>query len=141
MNPPQGPKAMNKDENAVAAVLATYEKALNESDSEAVMKLYAPDGVFMPQNFPSSIGADAVRKAYDMVFKTIKLSVKFNVAEVVQVAPEWAFARTNSAGNVTVNATGAKSAEANQELFVFHKIAGAWKIARYCFSTTNPPRG
>jgi len=131
---------MNTDENAVAAVLARYEKALNESDSDAVMKLYASDGVFMPQNFPSSVGADAVRKAYDTVFNTIKLSVKFDVAEVVKVAPEWAFARTNSAGNVTVNATGAKSAEANQELFVFHKINGAWKIARYCFSTTNPPR-
>jgi uncharacterized protein (TIGR02246 family) len=120
--------------------LARYEKALNESDTDAVMKLYAPDGVFMAQNFPSSVGAIAVRQAYDTVFKTIKLSVKFNVAEVVQVAPEWAFARTNSAGNVTVNATGAKSAEANQELFVFPKNDGAWQIARYCFSTTNPPR-
>jgi uncharacterized protein (TIGR02246 family) len=139
-NPPQGAKAMNKDENAVAGVLASYEKALNQSDTNAVMKLYASDGVFMPQNFPSSVGADAVRKAYDGVFNAIKLSVKFNVAEVVQVAPEWAFARTNSAGNVTINATGAKSPEANQELFVFHKIDGAWKIARYCFSTTNPPR-
>jgi uncharacterized protein (TIGR02246 family) len=131
---------MNSDENAIAAVLARYEKALNESDTNAVMKLYAPDGVFMAQNFPSSVGADAVRKAYDTVFNTIKLSVKFNVAEVVQVAPEWAFARTNSAGNVTVNATGAKSAEANQELFVFRKANGTWQIARYCFSTTNPPR-
>ncbi|MFZ0276100.1 MAG: SgcJ/EcaC family oxidoreductase [Candidatus Sulfotelmatobacter sp.] len=131
---------MNTDENAVAAVLARYEKALNESDTDAVMNLYASDGVFMPQNFQSSVGANAVRKAYENIFNAIKLSVKFNVAEVVQVALEWAFARTNSAGNVTVNATGAKSAEANQELFVFHKIDGAWKIARYCFSTTNPPR-
>lgn len=131
---------MTPDENAVAAVLASYEKALNESDSNAVMKLYAADGVFMPQNFPSSVGADAVRKAYDAVFNNIKLRVKFNVAEVIQVAPDWAFARTNSAGNATVNATSAKSAEANQELFVFHKVDGAWKIARYCFSTTNPPR-
>jgi uncharacterized protein (TIGR02246 family) len=132
---------MNADEKAVAGVLDRYEKALNESNTDAVMKLYASDGVFMPQNFLSSVGADAVRKAYDTVFNTIKLSVKFDVAEVVQVAPEWVFARTNSAGNVTVNATGARSAEANQELFVFHKIDGLWKIARYCFSTTNPPRG
>ena len=131
---------MNSEEKAVAAVLARYEKALNDSDTDAVMKLYASDGVFMAQNFPSSVGADAVRKAYDIVFKTIKLSVTFNIAEVVQLAPQWAFARTNSAGNVTVNATGAKSAEANQELFVFHKTDGAWQIARYCFSTTNPPR-
>jgi hypothetical protein len=37
-----------------------------------------------------------------------------------------------------VNATGAKSAEGNQELFLFHKsLDGAWKIARYSFSSTN----
>jgi hypothetical protein len=56
------------------------------------------------------------------------------------VAPEWAFARTNSAGTATVHATGAESAEANQELFVMQKVGAAWKIARYCFSSTNPPR-
>jgi uncharacterized protein (TIGR02246 family) len=131
---------MNANEQAVAAALSKYEEALNQSDTNAVMKLYAPDGVFMAQNFPSSIGADAVRKAYDVVFKTIKLTVKFNVAEVVELAPNWAFARTNSAGTVKIHATGQTNAEANQELFVFQKIDGAWKIARYCFSTTNPPR-
>jgi uncharacterized protein (TIGR02246 family) len=131
---------MNSNEQAVAAALSKYEEALNQSDTNAVMKLYAPDGVFMAQNFPSSVGADAVRKAYDVVFKTIKLTVKFKVAEVVEVAPNWAFARTNSAGTVKIHATGQTSAEANQELFVFQKIDGAWKIARYCFSTTNPPR-
>jgi uncharacterized protein (TIGR02246 family) len=131
---------MNANEQAVATALSKYEEALNQSDTNAVMKLYAPDGVFMAQNFPSSVGADAVRNAYDAVFKAIKLTVKFNVAEVVEVAPNWAFARTNSAGTVKIHATGQTSAEANQELFVFQKIDGAWKIARYCFSTTNPPR-
>jgi len=131
---------MNANEQAVAAVLAKYQDALNQSDTNAVMALYAPDGVFMPQHFPSSVGADAVRKAYDTVFKAIQLSVKFNVAEVMEMAPSWAFARTNSAGHVKVHATGKSTPEANQELFVFQKIGGAWKIARYCFSTTNPPR-
>jgi uncharacterized protein (TIGR02246 family) len=131
---------MNTDEKAVADVLSKYEDALNRSDTAAVMPLYAPDGVFMAQNFPSSIGADAVRKAYDNVFRAIKLSVRFTVAEVKQVAPDWAFARTNSAGTVKLNATGQSNPEANQELFVFQKIGNQWKIARYCFSTTNPPR-
>ena len=130
---------MNANEEPVAAVLANYEDALNQSDTEAVMKLYAPDGVFMPQHFPSSVGADAVRKAYDGVFEAITLKVKFVVAEVHQIAPDWAIARTNSAGTVTVKATGGGGPEANQELFVFQKIDGAWKIARYCFSTINPP--
>jgi len=131
---------MNADEQAVAAVLAKYQDALNQSDTNAVMKLYASDGVFMPQHFPSSVGADAVRKAYDAVFAAITLSVNFNIAEILQIAPEWAIARTNSAGTVKAKATGGGGPEANQELFVFQKIDDAWKIARYCFSTTNPPR-
>jgi uncharacterized protein (TIGR02246 family) len=131
---------MNANEKAVTAVLAQYQDALNQSDTGAVMKLYAPNGVFMPQNSPSSIGAEEVRRAYNAVFKTIKLTVKFNVAEVVEMAPNWVFARTNSAGTAKVHATGAGGPEANQELFLFQKIDGAWKIARYCFSTTNPAR-
>jgi ketosteroid isomerase-like protein len=114
---------------------------LNQSDTGAVMKLYAPDGVFMPQNSPSSVGAEEVRRAYDAVFRTIQLTVKFNVAEVVEMAPNWVFARTNSAGTVKVLANDAGGPEANQELFLFQKIEGVWKIARYCFSTTNPERG
>jgi ketosteroid isomerase-like protein len=38
-----------------------------------------------------------------------------------------------------MNATGATSHEANQELFIFKKDDdGQWRIARYSFSTTNP---
>jgi uncharacterized protein (TIGR02246 family) len=129
---------MSADEKAVADALMAYEKALNDSDTEAVMQLYARDGVFMPQNSPSSVGADAVRKAYVAVFSTIKLTVKFEIAEIKQLSPEWILARTNSAGTVRLNATGAVIPEANQELFVFEKVGGSWKIARYCFSTTNP---
>ena len=130
---------MNANEKAVADVLAKYQIALNDSDTDAVMRLYADDGVFMPPYSQSAVGAAAVRKAYHAVFKAIKLSVKFNVAEVVEMAPNWVFARTNSAGTTTINGTGAKSAEANQELFIFRKGSDkSWKIARYSFSSTNP---
>ena len=130
---------MNADEQAVATALKTYERALNASETGAVMPLYAPDGVFMPQNSPSSVGIDAIRKAYDTVFSAITLKVEFKLAEVRQLAPDWVLARTNSAGTVTIHATGQTAPEANQELFVFQKVGGDWKIARYCFATTNPP--
>jgi uncharacterized protein (TIGR02246 family) len=129
---------MNTDEKAIATLLAQYEDALNRSDTATVMKFYASDGVFMAQNFPSSVGEEDVRKAYDGVFRTITLTVKFAVAEIKQIGSDWAFARTNSAGMVKVNATGQSRPEANQELFVFQKVGNDWKIARYCFSTTNP---
>ena len=132
---------MNAHEDKIAAVLARYQDALNASSTDAVMKLYTADGVFMPQHFPSSVGSPAVRVAYDAIFSTITLSVTFNILEVHQLAPDWAFARTSSAGTVKVHATGSSSSEANQELFVFQKEEDAWMIARYCFSTTNPPPG
>ena len=131
---------MNPNENAVASVLKDYQMALNRSDAEAALELYAPDGVFMPQHSRASVGTAAVRKAYEAVFAAITLTVKFEIAEIRQIAPDWVLARTNSAGTTKNNATGAEGPEANQELFLFQKIDGAWKIARYCFCTTDPPR-
>lgn len=126
---------------AITALLAKYNEALNASSTEAVMPLYAEDGVFMPPYNRSAVGAAAVREAYDAVFKAITLNVKFTIAEIVESGPGWAFARTNSAGTTTDHASGNKSAEGNQELFIFRQDQdGAWKIARYSFSPTNPPR-
>jgi uncharacterized protein (TIGR02246 family) len=122
---------MTANEKAVAEALAAYSAALNASDTEAVMPLYAEDGVFMPPYSASAVGTNALRKAYDAVFKAIKLAVKFDVAEIVEMSPEWVFARTNSAGTTLNHATGTTSAEANQELFIFRKDRGGkFKIAR-----------
>lgn len=129
------------DRAAIESVLAKYEAALNASDTEAVLTLYTADGVFMPQHSLPSVGTEAIRAAYGGVFNTIKLEVDFKIDEIAQVAPNWAFVRTRSEGFVTINATGDRAPEANQELFVFTKThSGAWRIARYIFSTTNPPR-
>jgi uncharacterized protein (TIGR02246 family) len=130
---------MSATTEAVTTLLAKYNEALNASSTEAVMPLYAEDGVFMPPYSQSAIGSAAVRKAYDAVFRAITLNVKFTIAEIVELGPGWAFARTNSAGTTTDHATGRKSAEGNQELFIFRKDQDvSWKIARYSFSPTNP---
>jgi uncharacterized protein (TIGR02246 family) len=128
------------DEEHIRDLLAGYQRALNSSSVEEALALYAPDGVFMPQHGPSSVGLEAIRAAYGAVFKAIQLTVEFAIAEVRVLAPEWALARTNSAGTTLDHATGQTRPEANQELFVFQKVGADWKIARYCFCTTNPPR-
>jgi uncharacterized protein (TIGR02246 family) len=127
---------MSTSTEAVTALLAKYNEALNASSTDAVMPLYAEDGVLMPPYSQSVVGSAAVRKAYDAVFKAMTLRVKFSIAEIVELGPGWAFARTNSAGTTTDHATGAKSAEGNQELFIFKKDPnGDWKIARYSLFT------
>ena len=127
-------------EAAVRDALSSYEAALNASSTAAVLPLYTDDGVLMAPNNQSAVGMTAVRNAYDAVFKAITLEVKFTIAELVVMSPNWAFVRTNSAGTQKINAGGATSAEANQELFIFKKEDdGKWRIARYSFSTTTPP--
>jgi uncharacterized protein (TIGR02246 family) len=127
------------DQDAIGTTMSSYEAALNASSTDAVMSLYTEDAVFMVPNNESAIGKAAVQWAYDAVFKAITLKVKFTIAELVVIAPQWAFVRTNSHGTQRINATGATSVEANQELFILKKgDDGRWRIARYAFSTTNP---
>jgi uncharacterized protein (TIGR02246 family) len=135
-----GARAADSDSNQIAALLKNYEGVLNAGDVGGVVKLYTEDGVFMAQHNPSAVGIEQVEAAYTAVFNAIDLNVEFDIAEVEVIADEWAFARTNSSGTTTINATGEQLAEGNQELFVLQKVDGDWKIARYCFSTTNPPR-
>jgi uncharacterized protein (TIGR02246 family) len=128
------------DEAAIRGVLAAYNAALNGGKTSAVLPLYTDDGVFMPPYSQSAVGKDAVAKAYDKVFEELKFNVKFNIAELVVMAPTWAYVRTNSAGTTFHHSLGKTLAEANQELFIFRKgDNGKWRIARYSFSPTNPP--
>lgn len=130
--------SVSKDIDAMAAVLITYQDALNASSTEKVMTLYAPSAVFMPQHLSASLGTEAISQAYHGIFSTSTLHVKLNVAEIVPTNADWAFARTTSVGIKSAK-TGEQSTEANQELYIFQKIDGLWKIARHCFCTTIPP--
>jgi uncharacterized protein (TIGR02246 family) len=123
----------------IRSVLTSYNDALNGGKTATVLSLYTDDGIFMPPYSPSAVSKDAVRKVYDAVFDKLKFHVKFNIAELVVMAPTWAYVRTNSAGTTYHHSTGRTTAEANQELFVFKKgDDGKWRIARYSFSPTNP---
>jgi uncharacterized protein (TIGR02246 family) len=136
------PASNDAAEAAIRQQLHSYEQALNSSDVDRVMTLYADDAVFMPQHSLPAVGRDAVRTAYHHVFDTIKLDIRFTIDEVSPLSRDWAFARTRSNGTVKVLSSAQPAgAEANQELFLLHREAdGQWRIARYIFSTTNPPK-
>ncbi|MCO7461115.1 MULTISPECIES: YybH family protein [Stenotrophomonas] len=130
------------DTTAITRQLERYEQALNNSDVDAVMRLYSDDAVFMPQHSLPVAGTGAIRSAYQQIFKTIRLSIDFSIDEIQPLSRDWAFARTRSNGTVKVLASdGPAGAEANQEIFLLHRGKdGQWRFARYIFSTTNPPR-
>ncbi|WP_104666558.1 YybH family protein [Ensifer adhaerens] len=133
--------ARDTEAPAIERQLREYQAALNASDVDAIMNLYAADAVFMPQNSPPAVGRDAIKGAYQRVFAMIDLDVRFEVDEIRALSRDWVYARTRSNGTVKVLSTGgAAMPEANQELFLFHREKdGIWRFARYIFATTNPP--
>jgi uncharacterized protein (TIGR02246 family) len=126
------------DETAIKEVLASYETALNTSDTKAVMPLYTDDAVLLPQATPTVVGKNAVEQFYIGTFKAIKINLKFQIAEVQVASNEWAFLRTTASGTMKILATSTESPAHTQELFVLHKEDGQWKLARYSFSSTLP---
>lgn len=121
------------NENEIRGLLARYETSLNESDAHAATDCYAADGVFMATGLPTAAGDDLMR-AYEEIFRNIRLSVIFTIDELVVASPEIAYAMTRSNGTQTILATGMESAESNRELFVFGKEQDSWKIKRYLFN-------
>jgi ketosteroid isomerase-like protein len=91
----------------------------------------------MPQHAPALVGRDAVRAGYRQVFDTIKLNVAFDIHEI-EIVGDTAWARTSSAGRTRILGPGIEVAEGNNELFIFKRENGDWKIHRYLFSTTQP---
>ncbi len=121
----------------IESLIKTYETALNTNDIDAILGLYGTQPVFMPQHAPALVGRDAVRAGYKQVFETIKLNIRFEIHEI-QEAGDWAWARTSSAGRTRILVANIELQEGNNELFIFRKEAGEWKIHRYLFSTNQP---
>jgi len=134
----QKEEIMQKEEKQkIEALLNAYKKALNTSDAALAQSLYTKDGVFMPTEAPSGIGSEGILKSYEYVFSQIQLNIEFFIEEI-QVEGDMAFAVTSSKGTVKIHANGVEAPEANRELFVFEKVDGDWKIARYMFNKTAP---
>ncbi|MEZ4772530.1 MAG: nuclear transport factor 2 family protein [Bacteroidia bacterium] len=125
------------EKQKIEALLSEYQKSLNTSDANLAQSLYTKDGIFMPTEAPSGIGPDGILKSYEYVFSQIQLNIEFFIEEI-QVDGNMAFAVTTSKGTTLIHATGDTIPEANRELFVFEKVNGEWKIARYMFNKTEP---
>jgi uncharacterized protein (TIGR02246 family) len=126
-----------QEKQKIEELLNTYQKALNTSDAKLAQSLYTKDGIFMPTEAPSGIGSEGILKSYEHVFSQIQLNIEFFIEEI-QVEGDMAFAVTSSKGTTLIHATGDTIPEANRELFVFEKVDGNWKIARYMFNKTEP---
>ena len=128
---------ISEEKQKIETLLGEYKKSLNTSDAKLAQSLYTKDGMFMPTEAPSGIGSDGILQSYEYVFSQIQLNIEFFIEEI-EVEGSMAFAITSSKGTVKIHANGVEAPEENRELFVFEKVDGEWKIARYMFNKTEP---
>jgi len=134
----QGDQLEAQQRAEIVEVLKRYERSLNASDVDGVVRLYTDDAVMLAPGAPSAVGIDAVRQAYTGTFQAIDYDLTFEVAEVKVVSGDWAFLRTTSHGTVRILANGAQAPRGNHELFVLQKRHRRWLLARYSFSSALP---
>ena len=133
--------AQGSDDPArLVAIMDGYAAALRANNVEALVALYASNGVFMRDNMPAVVGREALRTAYREVFATLKVDLGFTIQET-EVSGDMAWLRATSSGRIRTIATGMESAEAFNLVVIFRREAGAWKIRNYIYASSRPGTG
>jgi uncharacterized protein (TIGR02246 family) len=126
-------KTSANDKAAIETVYKSYQDALNASDADKVVQLFTSNGVLMANAAPTAEGSAAVKGTYQYVFANYTYTLQFSIIEIV-VEGNTAFARSTSKGSFVIKANGQTVPDENRELFVFQKVDGQWKIARYMYN-------
>jgi ketosteroid isomerase-like protein len=113
-------------------VIDTYGDRLRASDVAGVVDLYTADAAVMQPDHAVAIGAQQLTAAYKDGLESVAMDFRFHFEEI-RATGDMAAVRTNSAGTVTVRATGDTVAARYRELFVLERINEEWKIAQYMF--------
>ena len=124
----------------LVSIVERYAAALRANDVEALVALYASDGVFMREDMPAAVGHDALRAAYRQIFATLKVDLAFEIQET-EVAGDMAWLRSSSKGRIKVLATGAESSGSFGQLMVFRREQGVWRIRSYMYASNQPGVG
>ena len=128
------------DPAQLVSIMERYAAALRSNNVEALVALYASNGVFMREDMPAVVGRDALRAAYRQVFATLKVDLAFEIQET-EVAGDMAWLRSTSKGRIKVLATGAESSNSFGELVVFRREQGVWRIRSYMYASNQPGAG
>lgn len=133
------PESDAADQAAIETVLQTYEIALNASDTDKLLSVFAPDGVFMAPNNPSAVGAGVIRAAYDGILLSDHLRCRAVGRRGRADQSQLGF----RADTFERERHGQRyhAARSQRQPRAFHSPendSGTWKIARYSFAATLP---
>lgn len=129
------------DVEAINDLRAEYFSAANAADVEALLTVWANDGVSMPPNQPAVTGKEAIRSLWQERFDQNTYDITFTSDESV-VSGDWAFVRGITTGTLTPKAGGEPNETKVKSIALYQRqVDGSWKTARVIYSSDNPPAG
>jgi ketosteroid isomerase-like protein len=130
---------VSTQQHAAYDVVHRYEQLLNAGDVEAIIDLFAPDGVAEWNDKPTFVTRQEKIDAYSALFKVAKFSTVFGYAGI-DVASDTAVVRTFHHKGATILEGGKEVVDLNREVFVLRRQGNEWKIKLYIFNT-DPVQG
>lgn len=123
------------EKQKIEDVLERYREAVNTSNAEALASLYQEDAILLPADFPVATGKTAIHNFYAYAFSVLQLELDFNInPDQIMINHDLAYATTDSTGTRLIRESSVTLPEINRELWIFGKVEGDWKIARYMFN-------
>src|SRR3954451_21312369 len=131
--------ATRADQRLVYGLVYQYEQSLNAGNTQAIVDLFAADGVAEWNDKPTFVTRQEKVDGYNALFQIAKFSTVF-AYDAIDVYGKVALVRTHHDVGATATVNGKSILDYNREVFVLGKHAEGWKIILYTFNT-NPIQG
>ena len=122
----------------IETLLKRYETALNSSDLDAIMNLVVADPVFILANMPATTDGNRFRENTAETFKHVKFNHHFTLQEV-ETSGKLAWGRTTTATRTRNLDSGKEIEGGSNQLWVFQREDGGWKVRSYMAASDRPP--
>ncbi len=121
----------------VQATIKDMEDAYVARDLDRFASYFTDDIVAMPPGRPPVVGIEAWRELLTEFHFGSDVSNHVSKSEDITVVGDWAIEWHNEAATYTSKDSGEPQRVYNKGMFIFHKVDGRWRIARYVWND-NP---
>jgi len=131
---------LSKAQQAMRAHDQEWAAAFDSKDLDRAADAFSEDGVLLPQNQPSCVGRDAIRRNLQGLFSLPNLKINWTPVRIV-VAKSGDLAYTSGAYRISFTDRGGKTVNDKGKYLTVWKAQkdGSWKVAADMFNTDLIP--
>ena len=118
------------------AAVRAYFTALNASDLDGVVAVFADDGSIMADEFPSATGQEQLRRLFAGIFRARSFGRELHIDRVIEEG-DLATVQTHTTGTLTMLETGTTAQGLSRELWVLRRAGSGWRIVDYMFNRSE----